>query len=206
MRLHERAQIEQGRLKEQGLERQLRHVQERAGSELRLEGHRCIDFCSNDYLGLAGDPRLAEVLGQGLRAHGSGSGASRLVSGSHVLHAEAEATLADFVGQPAAALFSSGYAANAGMLSALAEQGRCDLQRRPQSCQPDRRGTAVARRGAHLSPQRPRAPRGTARRPPRQGGRSACRYRRALFDGRRPRPRARIAKPVRPLSCRPGGR
>jgi 8-amino-7-oxononanoate synthase len=73
-----------------------------------------LSFCSNDYLGLAGEP--APPLA-------GGAGASRLVSGDRPIHAELEAEVAALVGQPDAIVFSSGYAANVGLLSALAGPG-----------------------------------------------------------------------------------
>ena len=75
-----------------------------------------LDLCSNDYLGYAADPWPPGA------ARG-GAGASRLVSGNHPAHEEAEAVLADWLGAEAALLFSSGYAANVGVLSALARPG-----------------------------------------------------------------------------------
>jgi len=83
-----------------------------------IEGRPVIVFCSNDYLGLAADPRLAEALRRA-SSQGSGAGASRLISGTHPAHRAAEQILADWVGAESALLFSSGYAANVGALSAL---------------------------------------------------------------------------------------
>jgi 8-amino-7-oxononanoate synthase len=73
-----------------------------------------LSFCSNDYLGLARRPPPARP---------SGAGASRLVTGEHSDHVELERTIAEFVGHPEALVFSSGYAANVGVLSALAGPG-----------------------------------------------------------------------------------
>lgn len=82
-----------------------------------------IDFGSNDYLGLAGDPRLAEAATKAAREQGWGAGASPVVSGRSPAHAELERRLAEFEGQEAALLFSSGFAANAGIVPALAGEG-----------------------------------------------------------------------------------
>jgi 8-amino-7-oxononanoate synthase len=70
-----------------------------------------LSFCSNDYLALAARPAPAQA---------SGAGSSRLVAGEREVHAVLEAEVADFVGQPASVVFTSGYAANVGLLSALA--------------------------------------------------------------------------------------
>jgi 8-amino-7-oxononanoate synthase len=75
-----------------------------------------LDLCSNDYLGYASD---AWPVGE----EQGGAGASRLVTGNHRAHEEAEAALASWLGSEATLLFSSGYAANVGVLSALAERG-----------------------------------------------------------------------------------
>jgi 8-amino-7-oxononanoate synthase len=78
-----------------------------------------LDLASNDYLGLSGDPRVTAAAAEAALAWGAGSTGSRLVTGSTELHAELEAELADFVRAPAALVFSSGYLANVGVLTAL---------------------------------------------------------------------------------------
>lgn len=90
--------------------------------EARIDGRPVLVFCSNDYLGLAAHPRLVEALVTAAQAHGTGSGASRLISGTHPVHLAAERTLAEWVRRPAALLFSSGYAANVGALGALLDR------------------------------------------------------------------------------------
>ncbi|WP_020650584.1 8-amino-7-oxononanoate synthase [Solimonas variicoloris] len=94
------------------------------GAQIHVNGRRCINFCSNDYLGLAADPRLAEAARRAL-AGGTGSGASALVSGYNREHQRLEEEVAAFVGRPRALLFSTGWAANLGVLRALL--GRDDL-------------------------------------------------------------------------------
>lgn len=84
------------------------------------DGQRCVNFCSNDYLGLAAHPRLATRLADAVAHSGTGSAASQLVTGHNAEHAALEAELADWVGRERALLFSSGYAANVGVLTALA--------------------------------------------------------------------------------------
>jgi 8-amino-7-oxononanoate synthase len=78
-----------------------------------------LDLASNDYLGLAGDPRVTAAAAAAARSWGAGSTGSRLVTGTTELHAELEAELADFLGAPAALVFSSGYLANVGVITAL---------------------------------------------------------------------------------------
>lgn len=81
-----------------------------------------LDLAGNDYLGLATDPRVVEAAVAAARRWGAGSGASRLVTGSLALHEELEAALAGFCRQPAALVFSSGYLANLGVVTALADR------------------------------------------------------------------------------------
>lgn len=77
------------------------------------------DFTSNDYLGLAQDSDFAATVAESVKREGTGLTGSRLLSGERRLTADAEATLAQFCGQPSAVIFSSGYAANVGLMSAL---------------------------------------------------------------------------------------
>ncbi len=88
-----------------------------------IDGQRVLSFASNDYLGLANDPRVVEATMRAVKRYGLGAGASHMVTGHHVLHEELESRLATFVGLPKALLFSSGYAANLGILTSLAGRG-----------------------------------------------------------------------------------
>ena len=90
------------------------------GARIEVDGRRYLAFCSNDYLGLAADPRLAEVAADAVRRYGVGSGASPLVTGHHASHERLEQALADFVGLEAALHFSTGYMANLAVVTALA--------------------------------------------------------------------------------------
>lgn len=79
----------------------------------------CIDFCSNDYLGLKNHPQVVEAFKKGVDKFGVGAGASHLINGHTTAHQELEETLADYTGQEKALLFSTGYMANIGVFSAL---------------------------------------------------------------------------------------
>lgn len=89
----------------------------------RVDGRDMLAFCSNDYLGLAGEPLLADALADGARRWGSGSGASHLVSGHYTVQEALEARLAAFVGCARALYFSTGYMANSGLIPALVGRG-----------------------------------------------------------------------------------
>jgi len=106
-----------------GLRRSLRRVEHRRGAEAVVDGRAAVDFSSNDYLGLASDPRIAEAAARALRDAGTGAAAARLISGNHPLHDELERELARFKRAPAALLFASGYAANTGAIPALVGRG-----------------------------------------------------------------------------------
>ncbi|HWD77687.1 MAG TPA: 8-amino-7-oxononanoate synthase [Kribbella sp.] len=82
-----------------------------------------IDLAGNDYLGLARDPRVIEAAAEALRMWGTGSTASRLVTGTTTLHEELESELAAYVGQQSGLVFSSGYLANLGVVTALGGPG-----------------------------------------------------------------------------------
>lgn len=108
-----------------GLYRTRRILSDHQSPYAIIDGQPSLTFCSNDYLGLAGHPQLIEAMYEGTTKYGVGSGASHLVSGHHDIHHELEAALADFTGQPRALLFSTGYMANIGVLSALAGRSDC---------------------------------------------------------------------------------
>jgi len=97
----------------------------RAARELRPRpaGEPALDLAGNDYLGLSTDPRVIEGGLAALRTWGAGSTGSRLVTGSTALHAELERELAAFTGYRSALVFSSGYLANLGVVTALSGPG-----------------------------------------------------------------------------------
>jgi len=109
-------------LQEQHLLRLPRVLSGRHGPEISIDGRRVLDFCSNDYLGLASDPRIASAARAALETHGFGAPSSRHISGTTDLHRGAEAAFARFVAAPRALLYSSGYAANTGALPALLDR------------------------------------------------------------------------------------
>jgi len=82
-----------------------------------------VDLASNDYLGLARDPRVVEAAAAALRTWGAGSTGSRLVTGTTRLHVDLEDALAAFTGSETALVFSSGYTANLGAVTALSGRG-----------------------------------------------------------------------------------
>ncbi|WP_259313062.1 8-amino-7-oxononanoate synthase [Capillimicrobium parvum] len=110
-------------LRAAGLLRELRTVESAQGAHVRLDGRDVLLLCSNDYLGLAEDPRVRDAAARAVHEWGAGAGASRLVSGNMTPHRELEAELAAFKGTEACVLFGSGFLANTGVVAALAGPG-----------------------------------------------------------------------------------
>ena len=105
--------------REQGLYRHRQTLGSAQGPRVSVDGETLLAFCSNDYLGLAADPRVVEAFRRAASHWGVGSGASHLVCGHMRIHHELEEELAAFTGRPRALLFSNGYAANLGVAAAL---------------------------------------------------------------------------------------
>jgi 8-amino-7-oxononanoate synthase len=120
----DRLQQEIERLDALGLRRLRRTTETACATQVTVDGRRVLSFNSNDYLGLAGDVRIADALQEGARLYGAGSGASHLVSGHSKAHERLEERLADFLAphlESARSLyFSTGYMANLAVLTALA--------------------------------------------------------------------------------------
>lgn len=110
-------------LQARGLRRHLEALSSPQGALIQIGAETLVNFSSNDYLGLAKDPRLAQVAAAALAKHGVGTGASRLIAGDTMAHRALEAKVAAFMGSDSALLFNSGYAANVGVLSALCQKG-----------------------------------------------------------------------------------
>jgi 8-amino-7-oxononanoate synthase len=100
------------------------------GPLVQVDGRQLLAFCSNDYLGLANHPQVIEAWRAGAQKWGVGGGASHLVIGHSTPHHELEEALAEFTGRPRALLFSTGYMANLGAVTALVGQGDTVLEDR----------------------------------------------------------------------------
>ena len=113
-----------------GIARARRLLEQSGPALVSLDGRPLVNFSSNDYLGLASHPALAEAMCRGARAFGAGSGASALVTGYREPHARLEAELAAFLGYERVLLCASGYHANLAALTALAGRGDVIVQDR----------------------------------------------------------------------------
>ncbi len=106
-----------------GLKRDLRSQSGPQGRRIIIDGKNVLNFCSNNYLGLADDPRLKEAAAACLKEEGVGAGASRLVGGNMASHRRLEEALARFKGTESCLLFSTGYMANIGIIPAIFGRG-----------------------------------------------------------------------------------
>ncbi len=110
-------------LKDKGLYNTIRHIDGSQGAWLTVDGKGVLNFCSNNYLGLADHPRLIEAARSALGRYGVGPGAVRTIAGTMTIHDELEAKLAAFKGVEAAISLQAGFVANAGAIPALVDKG-----------------------------------------------------------------------------------
>lgn len=108
--------------REQNLYRQTQVAQSAQGPLMQYHGREFLTFCSNDYLGLANHPALVRAFKDAADEFGVGSGAAHLVNGHSRYHQQLEEALAKFTGREAAILFSTGYMANQGVITALLDK------------------------------------------------------------------------------------
>jgi 8-amino-7-oxononanoate synthase len=114
--------------KSQSLYRSRRLLNGPQQPEQTIDGQAVVSFCSNDYLGLANHPSVKQAFIDAAQTFGVGSGASHLVNGHSHLHHELELALAEFTGRERAVLFSTGFMANQGTISALVGRGDAVLE------------------------------------------------------------------------------
>ena len=110
-------------IKQQNLYRSRRVITTAQGVKIKLDGKSVINFSSNDYLGLANHPRVIESFKKAADQYGVGSGSAHLICGHGTSHCALEEELAAFTGRKKALLFSTGYMANMGVISALLKRG-----------------------------------------------------------------------------------
>jgi glycine C-acetyltransferase len=106
-------------LKEQGLYNRIRTIGSAQGAWLTVDGKNVLNFCSNNYLGLANHPRIVEAAKEATKKYGVGPAAVRSIAGTMDLHVQLEQRLAKFKGAEDVITFQSGFTANLGTISAL---------------------------------------------------------------------------------------
>lgn len=126
--LIERLAVQTAERAQAQLQRRLRVIERAEGPYIESNGRRLLAFCTNDYLGLAQDPRLISALKHAADASGVGSGSAHLICGHRREHAALEEALADWTGRERALLFSTGYMANLGVMQALLQRGELCVQ------------------------------------------------------------------------------
>ena len=116
-------QAEIAALRDGGFYNEIRSLEGPQGASIRVGGRDVLNFCSNNYLGLANDPRLVAAAKAALDRYGIGPGAVRTIAGTMSPHAELEDRLARFKGVEAAISFQSGFTANLAVIPALTGKG-----------------------------------------------------------------------------------
>ena len=104
--------------KREGTYQRLRVLESECAAEARFDGREVVNLASNNYLGLTTHPRLREAALDAVHRYGVGSGAVRTISGTMTLHLQLEERIADFKRAESCVVFQSGFAANAGTVSA----------------------------------------------------------------------------------------
>src|SRR6478672_10319631 len=118
-RLRDQLRTQLDDLKAKGLYKRERVLQGPQGSAIRVQGHDVINFCANNYLGLANHPAIVEAAHQGLRDYGFGLASVRFICGTQDLHKQLEADVAKFFGKEDAILYTSCFDANGGLFETL---------------------------------------------------------------------------------------
>ena len=106
-------------LREQGLYKNEREIHSAQGAVIEVAGHKVINLCANNYLGLAGDPGVVTAAHQALDAHGYGMASVRFICGTNSIHRQLEHRIARFLGMADAILYSSCFDANGGIFETL---------------------------------------------------------------------------------------
>lgn len=118
-RLREHLRHELGSLRQSGLYKRERFIQSPQGSAIRVGGREVINFCANNYLGLANHPAIVEAAHEGLRKYGYGLSSVRFICGTQELHKELEKAIATFFRKEDAILYTSCFDANGGLFEPL---------------------------------------------------------------------------------------
>ncbi len=110
-------------LKDEGLYKDIKTLEGAQGAWVQIKGEKVLNFCSNNYLGFAADPRIKEATKKAIEKYGVGPGAVRTIAGTMTIHKELEEELAKFKGVEATLVLQSGFMANLAAIPALADKG-----------------------------------------------------------------------------------
>src|SRR5438105_15104134 len=106
-------------LQSRGRDKRERQLQGPQGAAIRVAGREVINFCANNYLGLASHPAVVEAAHEGLRRYGYGLSSVRFICGTQDIHKQLEKAIADFLGKEDAILYTSCFDANGGLFETL---------------------------------------------------------------------------------------
>src|ERR1700736_4432172 len=109
-------------LKSKGLFKRERLIQGPQGAAIRVGGREVVNFCANNYLGLANHPAVVEAAHEGLRRYGYGLASVRFICGTQELHKQLEQAIANFLGKEDAVLYTSCFDANTGLFETLLDE------------------------------------------------------------------------------------
>src|SRR5437667_488932 len=118
-RLRQHLQTQLDDLAGRGLFKEERQLQGPQGSAIRVAGREVVNFCANNYLGLANHPAIVEAAQEGLRRYGYGMASVRFICGTQELHKQLESAIARFLGKDDAILYSSCWDANGGLFETI---------------------------------------------------------------------------------------
>ena len=118
-KLKETLQKELEEIKNAGLYKEEWEILSRQGADIKVKGGEVINFCANNYLGLAGDPKVAQFAKEGVEKYGYGMSSVRFICGTQDIHRELEHKIADFLHTDDTILYSSCFDANAGLFHTL---------------------------------------------------------------------------------------
>ncbi|MBV9549153.1 MAG: aminotransferase class I/II-fold pyridoxal phosphate-dependent enzyme, partial [Alphaproteobacteria bacterium] len=105
-----------------GLTKPERVLESPQGAEITVNGKRVLNFCANNYLGLAGDKRISQAAAKAAQDAGAGMASVRFICGTHVLHKELERAIADYLGYEDAILYAAAFDANGGLFEPLLDE------------------------------------------------------------------------------------
>ena len=192
----ERFRAELDAIRAAGLWKDERVIEGPQGARVAVTGREALNFCANNYLGLAGDPALVRAAQAGLERWGFGLSSVRFICGTQTIHKELEAAIARFLGTEDAILYTSCFDANGGLFETLLGEEDAvisDALNHASIIDGIRLCRAERHRYEHGDmAELERAPRGDPRRP-----HAADRHRRRLLDGRRRRAARRDLRPRR---------
>src|SRR3989338_4911423 len=123
MSFNEQLQSELNEIRDAGMMKITKVIEGRQGAEISIENKKYLNFCGNNYLGLAGSDEMVRVAQEGLEKYGFGMASVRFICGTGTVHTELEVAVAKFFNFEDAILYSSCFDANAGLFETILKEG-----------------------------------------------------------------------------------